>query len=284
MTCHQKKIRDTKALTPLADEPERRLAASSFKNAVVREITRAEALPIILDYEWLGTMGTTEFSFGLFFGEYLAGVACFGRTAGSNVTASICGKEYASHAITLSRGACVHWAHPHSATFLINKACDLMVAKGYNIFVAYSDVEADEIGTVYQASNWFYVGAGGTPTLYVHPDGRKKDSRCIGTMTRSRAGRPDRRTATVEQMRDWISKMKAKGYRVHEGKTPYFEKITRRQAHEKLLNEGFRVEKGTAKHRYVHFAGDKRRVRTLRQALKLKVLPYPKRKDLTGSQ
>jgi hypothetical protein len=33
-----------------------------------------------------------------------------------------------------------------------------MTKKGYNVFVAYSDPAANEVGTVYQASNWLYCG------------------------------------------------------------------------------------------------------------------------------
>jgi hypothetical protein len=36
---------------------------------------------------WLGNMGTTDYSFGVYFGEHLAGVVCFGRTAGTNTAA-----------------------------------------------------------------------------------------------------------------------------------------------------------------------------------------------------
>lgn len=268
MKAHQRLVREKYEHEPSPVQNPR------LEDAVIREIDWRSASSIILKYEWLGNMGTTEYAFGMFYGDYLAGVACFGRTAGSNVTASICGQENASRAITLCRGACVHWAHPHSASFLINKACALMTAKGFNIFVAYSDVEAGEIGTVYQASNWLYCGAGGTPTLYVNEaTGKKYDSRKIGTLCRSRKGRP---TGTKERAA-WIEGMRAKGYRVHAGKTPWYEIMTRKQAEEVLIADGYKRIKGTAKHRYVHIAGDKRTVRTLRKALKLEVLPYPKR-------
>src|SRR5205823_2134615 len=103
-------------------------------------------------------MGTTDYQFGLYFGEHLAGVVCFGRTAGTKTAASVCGEEYAHLVKVLNRGACVHWAHPNSASFMISHACRLMTEKGYHIFVAYSDAEAGEVGTVYQASNWLYAG------------------------------------------------------------------------------------------------------------------------------
>jgi hypothetical protein len=282
LKCHQRKIRDEKAKTPLPDE-HLRIAAATYNNATLREITFEEAKTIILDYEWLQNMGSTRYAVGMFFGEYLAGVACFGCTAGSNVTKSICGKEHASKVLTLVRGTCVHWAPKDAASFMINRACDMMVTKGYNIFIAYSDEEAGEIGTVYQASNWIYAGAGGTPTRYVHPDGRQKDSRIIGAMTRGRAGRPntDRKTkvaADPKKIQNWLDKKAKEGYVVKgTGRYRYYEVMTRAEAEAKLLAEGFVKQRGTPKHRYVHFAGDKRAIRELGRALKLKVLPYPKR-------
>jgi len=114
--CHQRVIREHMAQQPEADIAEKRRLAANFNHAVVREMTYDEARNVILANEWLGNLGTTEFSFGLYFGEYLAGVACFGRTAGTNVAGSICGSEHVHRVATLCRGACVHWAHRHSAS------------------------------------------------------------------------------------------------------------------------------------------------------------------------
>ena len=132
---HQCQIRDQHALEvdPLLEDKKR--LASSLKNAWVREISRAEAETIILKYEWLKSMGTTDYQFGLYFGEHLAGVVCFGRTAGTKTAESVCGKEHAHLVKTLNRGACVHWAHPHAASFLISHACRLMADKGFHILL-----------------------------------------------------------------------------------------------------------------------------------------------------
>jgi hypothetical protein len=75
----------------------------------------------------------------------------------------------------------------------------------------------------------------------------------------------------------WADSMRALGYKVGGRKTPYVYKMTREEVRAQLLAEGFVIQKGTPKHRYVHFAGDKRTIRGLRKALKLTILPYPKR-------
>jgi hypothetical protein len=255
---YQRKIREQMALTPEPDEHLKREAASSFANAEVREITKEQAAGIILKYEWLGNLGCSDFAFGLFCKhpvtgmEYHAGVACFGRTAGSNVTRSICGEEYAERAIILVRGACVHWSHKHSASWLITRACELMVAKGYNIFIGYSDESAGEVGTIYQSCGWTYFGKTKARTKYRTPDGKIRDDRQVHGLTRDRAG----------------------------GTMKY--KRTRAEQKELLLKEGceFFNDDGR-KHRYVGFYGNKRDKRMLRRALKWEMLPYPKRQQIS---
>lgn len=225
--------------------------AYSLDNASVRRIDYVTAQTIILKYEWLGNMGTTEFSFGLYFGDYLAGVVCFGRTAGTNVYASVAGASNAGRVMTLNRGACVHWAHPHSASFLITWACREMAKLGYNIILAYSDTDAGEIGTVYQASNWLYCGMTHGSELFRTLDGKVKDSRLVSAYTRDR--------------------------RNHFPGDPMKYSCSRKEMKQRLVDEGCVFFKGNPKHRYVGLYGDKRTVRNLRKEISWTVLPYPKR-------
>jgi len=174
---------------------------ADFSTATVREIDYETAKSIILKYEWLGNMGTTVRAFGLFFGNELAGVACFGHPQGTVV--NICGEANADKVYWLARGACVHWAHPHSASYLINASCKKFAQpwtthKGEEkpakfVFIATADTDAGEIGTVYQASNWLYVGKASEPTMYKFPhetiqQAKSYDS-IIKNAVRSRAGR-----------------------------------------------------------------------------------------------
>jgi hypothetical protein len=258
---HQRKIRESQALLPDPLLAEKRALAVSFKNATVREIPYQTAKEFIVLYEWLGNMGTTDVSFGLYFGEHLAAVEFFGRTAGTKTAASVCGPEYANMVKTVCRGACAHWAHPHSASYLISAACRLMSERGFHIFVAYSDAEAGEIGTVYQACNWLHC----EPTkqgssLFVwsgkkgkgFKDGKERDERNIQHAVRSR---------------------RFKGQPI----AAYQIKCTRREARERMVKEGFLFLKATPKRRYVGFYGDRRLVRELRAALRWNEVPYPKR-------
>jgi hypothetical protein len=189
MKAHQRLIRETKALTPEPDEHLKREAARSFANARVVEISRTEAESVILEYEWLQNMGSSRYYYGLFFGPYLAGVTCFGITAGTNSHASVCGKEHAHFVTTLTRGACVHWADAPrissdgrvhtgaAASYLISHACKLMSEVGFHVFIAYADPAAGEEGIVYRASNWTYCGRT-TPTEEFRWTGDRRNTWC----------------------------------------------------------------------------------------------------------
>ena len=219
---------------------------NSLVNAEIREIDYSTAKTFILEYEWLGNMGTTEYAIGLYCSNALAGVACFGRTGGTNVYKALAGIE-AARCISLVRGACAHWAHPHAASFLISGACKLMGRHGYNIFVAYADSLAGEIGTVYQACNWIYTGQTSPSHQMITPDGLVKDSRLISAYTR------DRRGGKLRYKRTWSEQKKM------------------------LINNGYTFFKGNPKHRYVGVYAPPNVKRKLIQVLHVTKFPYPKR-------
>ncbi len=75
----------------------------------------------------------------------------------------------------VSRGACISWSPKNLASWLIMKSLDWMVQNTqFRLFTAYSDPEAKELGTVYQACNWMYLGAGsGTIKRYYDPKNPK---------------------------------------------------------------------------------------------------------------
>lgn len=267
MKAHQRIIREKHAREADPLLADKMTLAASFDSASVREITNSEAKHVIRKYEWLGNMGCTDYSFGLYFGEHLAGVSCFGRTAGTKTAASVCGDEYAGMVRTLCRGACVHWAHEHSASFLIPRACALMANKGIHIFIAYSDAEAGEIGTVYQATNWLYCGT------------TKSASSSFIWPNKTVANHPEWGTFKDGQLRDERNIQNLTRIRRFGTNGAYQVKCSRRELRERMVREGFLFFKSPPKRRYVTFAGDRKLVKELRAALRWEVLPYPKRAE-----
>jgi hypothetical protein len=136
--------------------------------SIVKPCSYNQARSVIDKYEWLGTMAQrTTHTLGLFFQDELAGVVCFAIPPTPQAAMGVAGEQYADKVKTLARGACVWWAHPHSASKLIAGAVRWMSEyTPFRFFVAYSDQRAGEIGTVYQATNWLYTGETAGDTEY----------------------------------------------------------------------------------------------------------------------
>lgn len=162
---YQRMVRDREA----AGDPRPSLWA--LADCVVRPISRPAAHRVISRYEWLGHMrGVVDACYGLVApGQTILGVTVFGRTANPR-SGDICGASHRDLAICLRRGACAHDAPPHAASFLISRATQLAAKeRGWRIFHAYADEEAGEIGTVYQACNWLYLGKFPTRPSWLAP-------------------------------------------------------------------------------------------------------------------
>ena len=172
----QKQLRDSYAsegLSPSLD--------LSVKRAVVRPVSRKLAEQIILKYEWLGTMAPTmNRYFGIFFSNYCAGVCCFGigsAGAGVNVHLEWCLER--DELAYLGRGANVHWSPIGANSKLVSWSCKLLKNSNpkVKLVLAYSDTDAGEIGTIYQACNWVCVGRGSSTHQWVAPNGRIYDQK-----------------------------------------------------------------------------------------------------------
>ena len=159
MRAHQKIVRDKagEAKTDLFgnwwDEID-----TDIKKAVVKETTRGVAEEIIHEYEWLGCLAAVNwYYYGIFFDGVCGGVVCYGPEYIENL-----GKwdkyGYTGKIILLSRGACVHWAHPHSASMLIRRSMQ-MLPERFKVVTCTVDDLAGEVGTIYQACGFDYVGS-----------------------------------------------------------------------------------------------------------------------------
>jgi predicted nucleic acid-binding Zn ribbon protein len=145
---HQRVIRERLAAADTAPP------IPDISTAEVRPITVAEAKAIIEQYELMAAV--CRFSFGIFFGDRCGGAVVYGDEYGENL--GIWDRYgYRGSIIALLRGACVHWAHPHSASKLIRRSMDLLPPR-YAVITATVDAKAGEVGTVYQAAGFDFVG------------------------------------------------------------------------------------------------------------------------------
>ena len=135
-----------------------------LNKAKIRRIDRATAEKIILEYEWLGKMNQgSNAHYGIFFNNiYCGGVVCIGGMGGTIGSPSF-HKQFGvkqEEVAILVRGACPFWSPKGTGSKLISWVIKLY-QKDFPIkklIVAFSDPLAGEIGTIYQATNWWYAG------------------------------------------------------------------------------------------------------------------------------
>lgn len=235
----QKQLRDLYATPP----PPIRLDISK---AVVSPIDRVIAKPIILQYEWLGTMSYTRYHFGIFFDGYCAGVTCVARGVGTGGAGAW--KEWGIgpyEFLILSRGACTSWAPPNTNSKLVSWTAKLLKrSTPGKLIIAYADEDAGEIGTIYQACNWKYVGLTGKLIQLVSPEGRVLDQRNVG----------------------------------HRSKR---EGVTWREAKDRYIADGYVLQQASRKHKYVTILNSDP---VVEWKVSVKEEPYPKRKNWNPEQ
>jgi len=117
----------------------------------------AEVKQFIQRHEWLGRISLTPTHF--FTARYqgiLAGVVIMDMPAARS---KMLGEDTIKLERLISRGACVSWSPKNLASSLISFSMKWMVENtDYRLFTAYSDPEAKELGTIYQACNFYYLG------------------------------------------------------------------------------------------------------------------------------
>lgn len=222
--------------------------------ARVRPISRSLALSVILRYEWLGTLPPVQRYFGIFFGPYLAGVTAV--AVGNGTAGAFTAKQYGlsgRELATLTRGACVHWAPPGTNSKLVAWTVRLLreLEPGAKLLVAYADAEAGEIGTIYQASGWTYIGLGATVVEWVSPSGAVANTRFLGATSHDR------------------------GKTVSRGVAPTRGRDRTKKATAALLDAGWRRQRSNPKRRYVVVLD--RKDGDLGRRIRAMSLPYPKR-------
>ena len=177
--CFQRYIRE------VYQEVDPREPIASLDSARVERISKAEAEALILRYEWLRKCGRGASAFyGLKIGDELLGATVFG-VGTSHQARNICGEKYIHQTVSLMLGCCAHFAPKNAPSFLVRHATEQAYADhGWRVFIAYADSNAGEIGSIYQAVGWKYIGQGlGRPKGAVHLNWRKPDGTEVSSQT-----------------------------------------------------------------------------------------------------
>src|ERR1035437_9711527 len=116
----------------------------------------SEVKSFIERHEWLGRISL--YPTHIFTARYkgiLTGVVIMDMPS---VFSKLLGEETKKIERLISRGACISWSPKNLGSSLIMFAHKWMVKNTqYRLFVAYAAVEAKELGTIYQACNFYYL-------------------------------------------------------------------------------------------------------------------------------
>lgn len=245
----QKKIRDRNATkeanTPVMfpTKPEK----TDLHTSYVREVSYETAEKVILEYEWLKCMPSIVlYCYGIYFDGFLGGVVVYSQEYAENL-----GKwdayGYTGKIILLSRGACLHWTPKNTASRLIMKSIKLLPEK-YRVVTATVDELAGEIGTIYQACGFYYVGVmrqrKGLPLSRL---GVKVKGKLYGSRS----------------LRALIGNQKKENILAHFPDAEFVEQVS--------------------KARYFYFRGNSEEKEKLKGAIEHLILPYPKRQSPKSS-
>ena len=230
----------------------------------------AEVKEFILKYEWLGKLSLYPTHF--FTARYkgiLAGVVIMDMP---NAFSKMLGEDTRKVERLISRGACISWSPKNLASKLIAFSMKWMVKNTrFRLFFGYSDTEAKELGTIYQASNFYYVGkTAGAQHQYKIGDDKWTSDRYF--RSRSVYKRLAKANGVIWE-NDWQERD-----RILFDKMPPDIVIKIKQLSKEYQNSCER-RKIAPKHNYVHILGQNKRATTqLRKVFEKrnKTYPYPK--------
>jgi hypothetical protein len=235
--------------------------------------TAVEIKKFIEKHEWLGKVSLYPTHY--FIAKYnniMAGVVIMDMP---NAFSKLLGDKTRKIERLISRGACISWSPKNLASALISFSMKWMVKNtNYRVFTAYSDPEAKELGTIYQACNFSYLGQNsGTNKQYKIESGNWVSDRYF----RSRSVYKKIAVSNGVNWNDeWV-----KGDSILWGRIdPEIAKLIKQSS--KNYQNSCEVRTVPKKHKYVYILGiNKKETKELRKEFetlnpKLKHLKYPK--------
>jgi hypothetical protein len=286
--CWQYDIRVNNLQQDIAEsgiDPERikTLTATDFHfRPLTTERDRQEATAFIERHEWLGNLSQyTTHWFGAYYRDpnqglmgkdILAGVTLMNLP---NAFSKLLGDDTKKVERLISRGACISWSPKNLASSFLMWSIGWMVKNTqYRLFTAYSDPTAKEIGTIYQACNFYYLGnESGTTTRYVNPyTGKIVSDRFFRQRS---AYQKYAKELAIEWDKSWCDN---KGM-LWDNVPPNIEAALR--SHSKKKQSSAVSVDMPSKHKYAYVLGaTKAETKKLRREFEArnKVLPYPKQR------
>lgn len=256
-----------------SDEDIKKIKLSDFNyKPLTSDKEKSDATEFIKRYEWLGTIGSYPTHwFGAYYNGILGGVIIMGMP---NAFSKMLGENTKNIERLIARGASASWCPMNLGSNFLMWCIKWMVKNTkYRLFTCYSDPQAKEKGSIYQALNFYYLGRkSGTTVRCINPYNKEK----IVTDRAFRARSFYKRYAkdlNIEWQKNWNNEQKI----LWENIPDDIEKRLRDYS-KKMYEESEKIE-FPSKHKYAFVLGkDKRETKALRKLFieNNKTYPYPK--------
>jgi len=268
-------LEEDKEIFGWTDEDIKNINLEEFEfSFIVTKEEKKEATEFIKRYEWLGTVGSYPTHwFAARYKGILGGVIIMGMP---NSFSKLLGEKTKDIERLIARGASASWTPMNLGSKFLMWCIKWMTKNTqYRLFTCYSDLQAKENGSIYQALNFYFLGAGsGTNVRCVNPYNPNK----IMTDRAFRSKSFYKRYAKdlgIEWQKNWSNKQRM----LWENIPDDIEKELRDYS-KKMFAESEKIY-FPSKYKYAFILGkDKRETKLLRNEFinKNKVYEYPKRK------
>lgn len=125
--------------------------------AVIKPISYALAMEIVVDRHYLHRTAPVSYAFGLFLPDFLEplGVVTYGVSPSSTLLRGICGDDEAQNVYELNRLWVDDRLVKNAESFLVSRSMKYLDRE---IIVSFADTGQKHLGIIYQACNFYYTG------------------------------------------------------------------------------------------------------------------------------
>ncbi len=121
----------------------------------IKQVTRKEYLPFMLDIHYAGRSPSVSYAYGLYINNNLEGIVSYGTPPSSTLRRGVAGDKYIPDILELNR-LVLQSNNKNDSSWLIGNSLKLLPRN--KIVVSYADTSQDHVGYVYQATNFIYTG------------------------------------------------------------------------------------------------------------------------------
>lgn len=127
----------------------------ALENYNIKQIDYKTAMDVVIREHYLHRKAPCSIAFGLFLGDDIKGVVCYGTPSSAPLRSGIAGHENAFNVAELTRLWVCDSVPRNGESFLIGRT---VKKAGKEIIVSFAEIQQGHLGIVYQATNWIYTG------------------------------------------------------------------------------------------------------------------------------